>query len=74
MQIREYAGLNEKQERRVSFYLHPLVLLHGQELQNDFGHACTLQGGVMGIAGYVERRTDLPARAMYIPSSGDRLR
>jgi hypothetical protein len=40
MQIREYDRVDEKQLIRQS---HPLVLLYEQDLQNNLGHARTLQ-------------------------------
>jgi hypothetical protein len=47
-------------------FLHPLVLLHEQELQNDFGDACTLHDGVMGAL--VCRAADGLTRTSNVPS------
>jgi hypothetical protein len=59
MQIREYDGANEE---RQCVFLYPLVLLHEQELQNDFGDACALQDGVTRVARAIRRASRLAFR------------
>jgi hypothetical protein len=79
MQIREYAGLNEKEERRPSFYTRWFCCMN-KACKTTLVMPCTLRGGhkqyfpngrsSVKSPDYVERRTDLPLRGMYIPPGG----
>ena len=45
----------QRKTRTQCVFLYPLVLLHEQELQNDFGDACALQDGVTRVARAIRR-------------------